>query len=118
AVSNGVDLRSPHGEHLTVGNGDRETARVRTVERAHAELLNAHRERLTDRYAHSTPGKGTWVRAEGFVRHAVHPGSARGRSRPPHLLVGATRGRNSFNVAGRSAQRPDHHPNCTPRAPT
>src|SRR5207302_7288222 len=42
AVSNGIDFRSPHGEHVITGHGYCETAGIRTVERTDAGLLHAH----------------------------------------------------------------------------
>src|SRR5438045_4484731 len=54
AGGDGVGLRSPHGAHLTVGDGDGETARIRTVERAHAGFLNAHGA-ATDRWGGLRP---------------------------------------------------------------
>src|SRR5437879_3752422 len=42
AVSNGIDFRSPHGEHAITGHGYCETAGIRTVERTDASLLHGH----------------------------------------------------------------------------
>src|SRR2546423_13012076 len=42
SVSNGVDLRSPHGEDLISRHGHCETAGIRAVERTDAGLLHGH----------------------------------------------------------------------------
>src|SRR6266513_4419329 len=42
AVSNGIDFRSPHGEHVITRHGYCETAGIRAVERTDAGLLYGH----------------------------------------------------------------------------
>src|ERR1700740_2790950 len=70
------------GERLWRGTGG-ETKHSLEGERPHAPppapaiALSAADCRMISEASSVPWKKGTWVRAEGFVRHAVHPGSAR-----------------------------------------